>query len=187
MVDFQLKEVMDAVGPSAALAFAAWLFLQLLQQRYSAAYSRYRELVETFRGGIEGKRREVIKDEIVVYHKRVIYMMHSTNIAMVGAIFLLLGLVVNGLNAMLKMDWMKYLGAPAILLGLLLVIPAALLLIRENMMIMQPIKAELADLEEFNGQPEAGTSRGAPGRGQPERGQQERGRARTQGAQPRHA
>jgi hypothetical protein len=32
-VDFELKEVMDAVGPSAALAFAAWLFLQLLQQR----------------------------------------------------------------------------------------------------------------------------------------------------------
>jgi hypothetical protein len=55
--DFELKEVMDAVGPSAALAFAAWLFLQLLQQRYSAAYSRYRELVNSFRQDAQGRRR----------------------------------------------------------------------------------------------------------------------------------
>ena len=31
---FQLKDVMGAVGPSAALAFAAWLFLQLLSWCY---------------------------------------------------------------------------------------------------------------------------------------------------------
>jgi hypothetical protein len=32
-MDFRWKEVMEAVGTSAALAFAARLFLQLLQQR----------------------------------------------------------------------------------------------------------------------------------------------------------
>jgi hypothetical protein len=66
-VDFELQEVMDAVGPSAALAFAAWLFLQLLQQRYLAAYSPYRELVDSFRNNAQGKRREVLKEEIEIY------------------------------------------------------------------------------------------------------------------------
>jgi hypothetical protein len=164
-VDFQLKEVMDAVGPSAALAFAAWLFLQLLQQRYSAAYARYRELVDAFRTGTEGKRREVLKEEIDIYRQRVKYMLHSTNIGMVAAILLLLALVVNGLDAMLKLDWLKYIGAPAILLGLLLVIPAAIMIIKENMMIKRPIDMELADLKEFNGQPEAGQSRDGAERG----------------------
>jgi hypothetical protein len=155
-VDFQLKEVMEAVGPSAALAFAGWLFLQLLQQRYSAAYTRYRELVDSFRTGAEGKRREVIKDEILIYRRRVIYMMHSTNIGMAAAILLLLSLVISGLHAIFKLDWLKYIGAPAIIVGLLLVIPAALLVIKENMMIKEPIEKELHDLKEFGGQPEAG-------------------------------
>jgi hypothetical protein len=153
-VDFELKEVMDAVGPSAALAFAAWLFLQLLQQRYSAAYSRYRELVDLFRNNTQGKRREVIKEEIEIYQKRVVYMMYATNIGMTAAILLLLSLFISGLNAMIKVDWLKYIGAPSILLGLLLVIPAAILVIRENQLIKKPIEAELADLEEFSGRPE---------------------------------
>src|SRR4051794_10090381 len=114
---------MDAVGPSAALAFAAWLFLQLLQQRYSAAYTRYRQLIDSFRTGTEGKRREVIKEEIKTYRKRVIYMMHATNIGMAAAILLLLSLITSGLNPIVKLDWLKYVGAAGIILGLLLVIP----------------------------------------------------------------
>jgi hypothetical protein len=161
-VDFELKDVMDAVGPSAALAFAAWLFLQLLQQRYSAAYSRYRELVNLFRQDAQGRRREIIKEEIDIYKKRVMYMMYATNIGMTAAILLLLSLVISGLNAMVKLDWLKYIGAPSILLGLLLVIPAAILVIRENLLIRKPIEAELADLGEFGGQAE-------PSRGQAER------------------
>ena len=158
-MDFKLKEVMDAVGPSAALAFAAWLFLQLLQQRYSAAYTRYRDMVDAFRDGMEGKRREVVKEEIDIYRRRVLCMLQATNIGMAAAILLLVGLVTNGLDAVFKIDWLKYIGAPAILLGLLLVIPAAIMVVRENMMIRKPIEAELADLQEFDGQPEAGPAR----------------------------
>ena len=161
MVDFELKEVMEAVGPSAALAFAAWLFLQLLQQRYSAAYTRYRELVDAYRTGLEGKRREIVKEEIEIYRKRVFYMMHSANIGTVAAMLLLAALVCSGLNAVFKLDWLKFIGAPCIILGLLLVIPAAAIIIVENLMIRRPIEAELADLEDFNGQPEAGPARGS--------------------------
>jgi hypothetical protein len=161
MVEFQLKEVMEAVGPSAALAFAAWLFLQLLQQRYSAAYSRYRELVDAYRTGLEGKRREIVKEEILIYKKRVVYMMHSANVGTVAAMLLLTALVCSALNAVFKLDWLKFIGAPCIILGLFLVIPAAALIIVENRMIRRPIDAELSDLEEFNGQPQAGPARGS--------------------------
>lgn len=149
-MDFELKDVMEAVGPSAALAFAAWLFLQLLQQRYTAAYTRYRELVESFRAGEDGKRREVIKEEILVYHKRVISMLYATNIGMVAAILLLLALISSGLNAMFKAEWLKYIGGPGIVLGLTLVVVSCFFLIYENTLIKKPIEIELADLDEFN-------------------------------------
>jgi len=151
-VDFKLKEVMEAIGPSAALAFAAWLFLQLLQQRYSAAYTRYRDMIDAMRNGADGKRRDAMTEEVGIYHQRVVYMLHATNIGMVAAIMLLLSLVTNGLDAVFKLDWLKYIGAPLVLLGLLLVIPAAILVIRENLLIKKPIEAELADLGEFNGE-----------------------------------
>jgi len=150
-MDFELKDVMNAVGPSAALAFAAWLFLQLLQQRYSAAYSRYRDLVEAMRGELPDGRRQTVRDEIDVYHKRVRLMMHATTLGMIGAMLLLLALAISGVDAMLHIDWLKYIGGPAIVVGLLLVLPAAIMVIRENNLIEQPIEAELADLEEFNG------------------------------------
>jgi hypothetical protein len=151
MMDFELKDVMEAVGPSAALAFAAWLFLQLLQQRYTAAFERYRDLVEALRNGADGKRGEVVKNEIMLYRKRVLYMMHATNIGMVAAMLLLLALISSALNAVFKLGWLKYIGAPGIVLGFSLVVVACVFVIIENSMIKKPIEAELHDLKQFQG------------------------------------
>jgi hypothetical protein len=150
-MDFELKEVMEAVGPSAALAFAAWLFLQLLQQRYTSAYTRYRELVESMRGNVEGKRRDVIKSEILLYRKRVLYMLYGTNIGLVAAILLLLALISSGLDAVFKWEWLKYIGAAGIIVGLSLVVVSCVIVIVENTMIRQPIEAELEDLNRLRG------------------------------------
>lgn len=149
-MDFELKDVMEAVGPSAALAFAAWLFLQLLQQRYTSAYTRYRELVDNFRTGVEGKRRDVIKSEILIYRKRVLYMLYATNTGMVAAILLLLALISSGLNAVFKWDWLKYIGATGIVAGLALVTLCCFVVIVENTLIKHPIEAELHDLDGIN-------------------------------------
>jgi hypothetical protein len=149
-MDFELKDVMEAVGPSAALAFAAWLFLQLLQQRYTSAYTRYRELVNNFRTGVEGKRRDVIKSEILIYRKRVLYMLYATNTGMVAAILLLLALISSGLNAVFKWDWLKYIGATGIVAGLTLVALCCVVVIIENTLIKHPIEAELHDLDGIN-------------------------------------
>jgi hypothetical protein len=149
-MDFELKDVMEAVGPSAALAFAAWLFLQLLQQRYTSAYTRYRELVDAYRTGEDGKRREVIKSEILIYRKRVLYMLYATNTGMIAAILLLLALISSGVNAVFKWDWLKYVGAAGIVVGLALVAICCVVVIIENTLIKQPIEAELHDLDGVN-------------------------------------
>ena len=49
-MDFELKDLLEAIGPNATLIFAAWIFLSFLQQRYTAAYDRYRALVPRQRG-----------------------------------------------------------------------------------------------------------------------------------------
>ena len=46
---FKLKELLDAIGQAAAVVFAAWIFMGFLQQRYAAAYERYRSLVAEVR------------------------------------------------------------------------------------------------------------------------------------------
>jgi hypothetical protein len=50
-MDFELKDVLGAIGPSASIVFAAWIFMGFLQQRYTAAYERYRSLIEDYRNG----------------------------------------------------------------------------------------------------------------------------------------
>jgi hypothetical protein len=155
-MDFKLKEVMDAVGPSAALAFAAWLFVQLLQQRYTAAYTRYRKLVESVRGNVDGERRDVVKGEILLYRKRVLYMLYGTNLGMVAAILLLLALISSGLDAVFKFDWLKYIGAAGIVFGMTMVVICCCIVIVETTLIKQPIEAELQNIERLRDQVRAG-------------------------------
>jgi hypothetical protein len=50
-MEFKLKDVLDAVGPTASLIFAAWIYLSFLQQRYSSGYQNYRDLVSMYRDG----------------------------------------------------------------------------------------------------------------------------------------
>jgi hypothetical protein len=68
MPDFDLKEFLQAVGPTASLIFAAWIFLTFLQARYSAAYERYRALIAEFREHPNrDKRRESLRGQILEY------------------------------------------------------------------------------------------------------------------------
>ena len=40
----QKKDLLEAAGPPASLAFAAWIFIGLLQRRYVAAVDEVRDL-----------------------------------------------------------------------------------------------------------------------------------------------
>jgi len=146
---------MEAVGPAAALAFAAWLLQHKLEQRYCAARARYRDLVDALGMSTEGKRREVIREEIDMCHRRAMIMLHATRIGMAAAI-LLLSLIISALDTALKADWLKILGAPGIMFGLVLALPAALFVILENVLRKKPGHAALGGTAALDSQLHAG-------------------------------
>ena len=152
MASFELKDILDAVGPTASIVFASWIFMSLLQQRYSSAYDRYRELVNSYREGLEGKRKEIIKDQILLYRRRIRYMRYATNLGLCAAILLILSLMLGATESMGGPDFIKYVGAACVFAGLLLVIAAAVLVMIENLMIVAAVDGELADIAELRDQ-----------------------------------
>lgn len=162
-VVFKLKKVMELIGPAAALAFAAWL-LQLLEQRHAAAHTRYRELVKALRSGAEGKRRDLIEDDTGIGRKRASPVLCATHAGMTAVFLLLLSLMISTLDAVLEADWPKLFGAPVNMLRLLLVIPAAILVLMENTMSKKRLGAAPTEPGEFHGQPQAGAGQHLPER-----------------------
>jgi hypothetical protein len=149
MMDFDLKDVLDAVGPTASMVFASWIFMTLLQQRYSSGYDRYRSLVESYRQGLEGDRKRVIKGQILLYKRRIAYMRYATNLGLIAAILLIVSLLMGALEAMSDLPGVKYVGAACTIAGLLLVIAAAVLVMLQNLLLVHAIDGELADLADF--------------------------------------
>ncbi|MEW6369671.1 MAG: hypothetical protein AB1584_01955 [Pseudomonadota bacterium] len=172
-VVFKLNKVMEIFKPSAAWAFTAWL-LQLLEQRHAATHTRYRELVEVLRHGAEGKRLASVRDASGICRKRAQRMLCATHIGMTALFLLLLSLMIGTLDAVLEADWLKLFGAPANMLRLLLVIPAAVLVIMDNMMRRKRLDTGLGGLH--------GRTQGGAGQQVPERRARERHAA---GALPR--
>jgi hypothetical protein len=85
MLEFQLKDLLQAVGPTASLIFAAWIFLSFLQSRYTSAYERYRSLLQEFRTHeAKDRRRETLQDQILEYKRRCEQMKTATNIGVIA-------------------------------------------------------------------------------------------------------
>ncbi|MDB5758227.1 MAG: conserved rane protein of unknown function [Burkholderia sp.] len=149
-MDFELKDVLEAIGPSAALVFASWIFLGFLEQRYVAAYERFRKLVEEYRANQSSENRHRnLKDQIQVYRVRCDQMRIATNLGVIAAILLLTSLICGGLEAIFgSIAPIKYLGTAGALVGLLVVIAAAMYVIRENTLIRDMLGSEIADLDD---------------------------------------
>jgi len=149
-MDFELKKILEAVGPNAGLVFASWMFMQLLQSRYSNAYERYRALIDNFRQGADGRRKDTIRDEIALYRTRVDYMRRATDLGLYAAILLIGTLIIAALDTMFGSPAiLKYLGTATTLAGLAAIIWSAALVVRENHMIKMPLDRELDDVPEL--------------------------------------
>jgi hypothetical protein len=149
-MDFDLRDVLEAIGPSAALVFASWIFLGFLEQRYVAAYERFRKLVEEYRANQSSEtRHENLKDQIRLYRVRCDQMRTATNLGVIAAILLLTSLICGGLEAVFGgIAPIKYLGTACAIVGLLLVIAAAVYVIRENTLIRHMLDSEIADIHD---------------------------------------
>jgi hypothetical protein len=150
-MDFELKELLQALGSNAALIFAAWIFLSFLQQRYSAAYDRYRTLIQNYRDGDRGSAHaRDLHGQVVLYRQRCEQMRRATNVGIWAAILIISGLLAGGLAMIVGENTiLKALGAGGVMVGLILVIAAAVYVLRENALIVQVMDSEPADVPQL--------------------------------------
>jgi hypothetical protein len=151
MPDFDLKDLLQAIGPTASLIFAAWIFLTFLQARYTAAYERYRALIAELRTRQEqDKRRDSLRDQILTYKRRCEQMRLATNIGVTSAILLIIALICAALGTMYDtISAWKYLTACCAIAGLLLVICAAVCVLVENFGLQRLLESDLSDIPEL--------------------------------------
>jgi hypothetical protein len=151
MQGFELKDLLQDVGPTASLIFAAWIFLTFLQQRYTTAYEHYRKLIAEYRKhGDRDVRRQCLEDQILEYKRRCQQMRHATNIGVVAAILLMSVLVIAAVDTMIgHLPVLKYLTGACAIVGLLLVILASVLVIIENTRLQLIVESELSDVPDL--------------------------------------
>jgi hypothetical protein len=161
---FQLADVLMALGPNAAIIFAAWIFLSFLQARYDSAVDRHRMLVETYRGSELGaERRKAVKRQIEVYTRRCTLMSHAVTIGLVSATLFLLTMIGSGLDVIMPdKPFIGIVTSIAALVGFGLVIVAAVLVIMENAGTPGQIREELQDIEDVSGRSSARSAKLTP-------------------------
>ena len=150
-MDFELKDFLEVLGPNAALIFAAWIFLSFLQQRYTSAYGRYRELVDTYRQGEpHSPHMRSVRTQVALYKRRTEQMRTATTIGIWAAILIIAALMAAGFSVIFGDNAIfKLVGAGGTLAGLALVIAAAAFVLFENKSIEQAIKDEPSDIPEL--------------------------------------
>ena len=145
-----VKSFLTAVGPTASLIFAAWIFLSFLQQRYGTAYNLYRELIAEYREpDKDARRRETLRFQILEYKHRCEQMRISTQLGVVGAILLIIAVMSGGIDTLADQTWLFMLCVVTGLLGLAVVIGAALLVLRENFRLQMIIDSEISEHPEL--------------------------------------
>lgn len=154
-MQFEIKDILTSVGPAASLVFAAWIFLQLLNQRYVASFDRYRSLVTDYRdledkNPDKNRRHQSIREQILLYKRRCEQMRISMNIGMVAAMLIVFGLVCGALKvAFAQWTFLNPISLFSIVTGLLLVIAAATIVVKENVEIKQALDSEVGDLADL--------------------------------------
>lgn len=142
-----LKDVLEAIGPTASLVFAAWIFLSYLQARYTGAAERYRELADNYRKGASGDRAQSVSRQVLLYRKRCNLMRIATNIGVVSAMLLIATLVLAAVEVMFPLHpAVAWTGSCLAVVGLLLVMAAATCVLFENRLMQRAMRDELSDL-----------------------------------------
>lgn len=150
-MDFSLKEFLGAIGPTASIVFAAWIFMGFLQQRYASAYDRYRALIAEVRSAEHSvARRSNLRDQVRLYRRRCELMRTATNVGLAAAILLIATLILGGAEVALgSSPWLNLAAAATAVLGLLLVMAGAVLVIIENSIIGRMLEGEMLDVPDL--------------------------------------
>ena len=147
----QLSDFLKAIGPNAAIIFAAWIYMGFLQQRYDSAVDRFRGAVGDFRSGEHEKERaKNLKDQILIYKRRCYLMGWATTIGLVSAILLITSLMFGGLDVLMPhTPWIAVAGIATSFAGFALIIVAALIVIAEGQPTDRQLDDEIRDVRDL--------------------------------------
>lgn len=153
----QLADVLKAIGPNAAIIFAAWIFMGFLQQRYDNAIDRYREVVGDYRSNDhDPERADNLKDQVLTYLHRCELMSHATLVGLIAAILLIASLILGAVDVLLPGSAaVGIAGIAASLGGFALVIVAAALVVTEGRIVHRQILDELRDVPDLRDEAKA--------------------------------
>jgi hypothetical protein len=145
-LSIDLKELLETIGPTASLVFAAWIFLSYLQARFEAAAVRYRELLDEFREQRASARHDSVRRQILLYKRRCTWMRRATDIGVASAMLLIATLVIGAINVAAPNDVLPIVAAVCAIVGLSLVIAAASLVLLENRLMQRALDDESTDV-----------------------------------------
>lgn len=147
---FDVHQVLQIVGPTASLLFAAWIFLQYLNQRFIESVARLRELAENLRTSEtkDDRRSDSLRDQIGLYRRRCTLMRQATNVGLVAALMLLSTLTLAGIVTVFgRSTVLDVVGVCTAIGGLVLVMVATGIVFLENRLVAKALTSELTDLE----------------------------------------
>ena len=159
-MQINVGDIFKAIGPGASIIFAAWIFVSFLQVRYDAAMERYLETIRQYRSkDASDARLHFLREEILTYRRRCALMNLASGIGLISAATLVLTLVIGELALIFPgLTLLAYVSATLALLGLLLIIVAALIVLMEGSIIHRQLEHELQDIPELAREGIAGES-----------------------------
>lgn len=152
MGEFALKDLLQTIGPTASLIFAAWIYL--------SAYQHYRELLAELRTHPQhDPRRDSLREQILAYKQRCEQMRLATQIGVSAAVSLISAIVIAAVYTIdPRLTALKYLCAVTAIGGLLLVIWAAVLVLLENARLQVIIDSDISDMRDIQADSAPGPS-----------------------------
>src|SRR4051812_39767745 len=147
----QLGDVLKAVGPNPAIVFAAWIFLEFLQQGYEGDHERDRKADGDYRAKEDDATRSgSLKNQVLAYRRRCRLMSGATLVGLLAAILLISSLIFGGLDVIVPRSTIVTIcGIATTMGGFVLVIVATLIVIVEGRIVKRQIDDELRDVSDL--------------------------------------
>jgi hypothetical protein len=147
-MQFDLQRVLNTAGPTASLIFASWILLSVLQERYSSAHDHFRELATELRTNpLVGSLHANGEEQLRLYKRRCHLLHAAITTALIAAIFLITTIITGTVYLVLpQLAVLKYVSVGCSVIGLLLVIGAAVVVLAENTLVRRVLDREVSDI-----------------------------------------
>jgi Protein of unknown function (DUF2721) len=146
--DVDLPQLASVAGATVGLVIATAILLSWLTARYTPNFDKYRALCREFRDGPEGERRNGVRDQIVLFQRRLHLINWGSSVLCVALLCSLVGIVCSTLSTMFHgKPAVIVIGLSGLFLAFVLFAIAIILVLLENRFDLRTIAHETQDLD----------------------------------------